>query len=377
MRRQCILPAVFATALVLPACKTTTDADLEQGRRVVLDVPDTVGVREGVVVRVIVTDLRGVPMPNAEVTLLSTAPSIASLDPEGRLTGHAEGSLQIIATSGTAADTADVEVALSLLFAKELGETGYLDLFTMTRHGTALRNLTRYQYTDMDGAWSPDRKRIAFWSSRTASGVILLMNDDGSDVKELETGLATAYDGAWSPDGMKIAFAGRREGAADDIYIIGVDGSGLTPLTTHPAHERRPAWSPDGTRIAFERVVSGSPDIHVMNADGSSVLRLTTSFTTEMAPVWSPDGQRIAFTGDITPGTGYGIHVMDADGSNLTRIGNHAANVLQFDWSPEGDWFAYAAQVDGQWDLFLLPATGGDPVRLTHDPQVEQDVRWR
>jgi Tol biopolymer transport system component len=268
-------------------------------------------------------------------------------------------------------------VALSLLFAKELAATGYPEVFTMTRHGTALRNLTNYEYTDMDAAWSPNRDRIAFSSTRTDGGVILLMNDDGSNVSEIETGLALAYDAAWSPDGTKIAFAGRYDGYTDDIYVIGVDGSGLTPLTSHTGHERNPAWSPDGTRIAFERVISGSSDVHVMNADGSGVLRLTTSLTTEMAPIWSPDGQRIAFTGDITPGTGYGIHVMDSDGSNLIRIGYQATNVMQFDWSSEGDWFAYSAQVDGQWDIYLLPTTGGDPVRITHDPEVEQDVRWR
>jgi Tol biopolymer transport system component len=370
MRRQGLTFIVFASAVAIPACEPT-GPDLEQARKVVLTVPDTIGVREGVAVGVIVTDLAEVRIADADVSLVSTAPSIASLDENGRLTGHEEGSVQIIATSGPVADTADVYVALALLFAKEVAETGYTKLFTMSRHGTALTNLTNYEYTEMDGAWSPDRKQIAFWSSRAASGVILLMNADGSHVQEISTGLATAYDAAWSPDGTKIAFAGRREGFADDIYLVSVDDSGLIPLTSDAAHERSPAWSPDGTRIVFER----DSDIYVMNADGSGVVRLTTSLTTEMAPVWSPDGQRIAFTGDITPGSGYGIHVMDDDGSNLTRLGDQ--HVIQLDWSPNGDWFGYSAMVDGQWDLFLLPATGGSPIRLTDDPEAEQDVRWR
>lgn len=344
-------------------------------KAVELTVPDTLGVRQGVAVGVIVTDSNDVAVAAPEFTLTSTAPGVASVDAEGTLAGHAEGHVEIVAMAGPAADTAEVEVALMILFAKEREGTHYPELFTMTRHGTDLRNLTNYEFSDLDGAWSPDRKRIAFWSSRTESGVIMLMNDDGSDVQELHTGLATAYDVAWSPAGDRLAFAGRVDGARDDIYVIDVDGSGLTPLAADTAHERSPAWSPDGLRIAFERVVSGSPDIHVMDADGSDVVRLTTSLTTEMAPVWSPDGERIAFTGDITAGTGYGIHVMDADGGNITRIGDQ--HVIQFDWSPEGDWFAYAAQVDGQWDLFLLPAAGGEPVRLTDDPEVEQDVRWR
>lgn len=374
MRTSCVRPAALAMVLVLAACDAT-GPDLREVREIQLIVPDTLGVRESVQLDLVVTNRAGDVVPDADITLVSTDPAIASLDTRGRLTGHAEGSLQVIAMAGTEADTAEIHVALALLFAKDVVDTGYLDLFVMTRHRTAIRNLTNYEYTDMDGVWSPDRTRIAFLSTRTGSGVILLMNADGSDVQELETGLAGAREPAWSPDGTKIAFAGSEAGQAEKIYVIDVDGSDLTALTGPTGAEGWPAWSPDGTRIAFGRSVDGSMDIHVMNADGSAVQRLTTSLTSEFAPVWSPDGQRIAFTGNITVGPGYGIHVMDQDGSNLTRVGDQ--HVRQFDWSPDGDWFGYAAKVDGQWDLFTLPSIGGDPIRLTNDAEVEQNVRWR
>lgn len=376
MKPQSLCLLLLATTLLLPACKATTDPQLDI-RQIAIMVPDTVGVRQGVAVDVLVTDLAGVPIPGAEVELLSSRPEVASLDGEGRLTGHREGWTELIATSGDVADTVQVAVALSLLFAKQLATTGYMELFTTTWHGTALRNLTKYPYTDVGGAWSPDRRQIGFLSTRTNSGVILVMNDDGSNVREIDTGLATAYDLAWSPDGAKIAFAGRHEGWTDDIYVIGSDGSGLVPLTSNPEHERGPAWSPDGMRIAFGRTTSDNSDIHVMNADGSGVLKLTNSSANAFAPAWSPDGQRIAFIGNIVPGMNPGIHMMNADGSNLRRVGDPSGNMIQFDWSPEGDWFAYAAQVDGQWDLYLLPVYGGDPVKLTDDSLVEQDVRWR
>ncbi len=377
LRRLTLVLVVAWSMLALPACDTATEPDVVAGRRVVLSVADTIGVRERHRVRVTVTDLTGTPIPDAEVDLQSSGPAIASLDAEGYLTGHAEGSVRLTARAGNAADTAEVVISLSLLFAKEVAGTGHPDLYTMTRHGTAFRNLTNYEYTDIDGAWSPDRARIAFWSSRNDGSVIMLMDADGSNVQELATGLAVAYDAAWSPDGTRIAFAGRRDGLTDDIYLIAVDGSGLTRLTQDSTHERSPAWSPDGSRIAFERNVEGNPDIHVMNADGTGIVRLTTSFTVEMSPVWSPDGRQIAFTGNITDGTGFGIHVMDADGSSITRITDQTTNIIQFDWSPEGDWFAFAGWVDGQWDLYLMPAGGGEMVRLTNDAEAGQDVRWR
>src|SRR5690606_38529443 len=122
------------------------------------------------------TDLTGTPIPDAEVDLQSSGPAIASLDAEGYLTGHAEGSVRLTARAGHAADTAEDVISLSLLFAQVVAGTGHPELYTMTRHGTAFRNLTNYEYTDIDGAWSPDRARIAFWSSRNDGSVIMLMD---------------------------------------------------------------------------------------------------------------------------------------------------------------------------------------------------------
>ncbi|HEX6314258.1 MAG TPA: hypothetical protein VFZ73_05335 [Gemmatimonadaceae bacterium] len=234
LRRLTSILVVAWSTSPLPACDTTTEPDVEAGRRVLINVPDTIGVRERHRVSFTVTDLSGAPITDAEVDLQSSAPAIASLDPEGYLTGQAEGSVSLIARAGNAADTAEVVIALSLLFAKEVAETGHPDLYTMTRHGAAIRNLTNYEYTDIDGAWSPDRARIAFWSSRNDGSVIMLMDADGSNVQELATGLAVAYDAAWSPDGSTIAFAGRRDGLNDDIYLIAVDGPASPGLPRIP-----------------------------------------------------------------------------------------------------------------------------------------------
>ena len=48
---------------------------------------------------------------------------------------------------------------------------------------------------------------------------------------------------AWSPDGKRIAFYSERDGNAD-IYVMNADGSGVTQLTRSTAQDGIPAWSP-------------------------------------------------------------------------------------------------------------------------------------
>ena len=56
---------------------------------------------------------------------------------------------------------------------------------------------------------------------------------------------------AWSPDGKRIAFYSERDGNAE-IYVMNADGTGVTRLTRHERGRRLPAWSPDGRTISFD-----------------------------------------------------------------------------------------------------------------------------
>jgi hypothetical protein len=51
-------------------------------------------------------------------------------------------------------------------------------------------------------------------------------------------------------------------------------------------------------------------------------------------------------------------------------------------WSPDGHWIVFHARPEGQADLFVIPAAGGEPRRLTSDPaddvgpNYSHDGRW-
>ncbi|MBI2835885.1 MAG: PD40 domain-containing protein [Acidobacteria bacterium] len=53
----------------------------------------------------------------------------------------------------------------------------------------------------------------------------------------------------WSPDGRRIAFFSNRSGA-QNIWVVDADGSGLGQLTDSSDTMFYPVWSPDGSRMA-------------------------------------------------------------------------------------------------------------------------------
>ena len=109
---------------------------------------------------------------------------------------------------------------------------------------------------------------------------------------------------AWSPDGRRVAFAralpaaGGRSLAGFDIYVARVRGGRVRRLTRDVGNDTQPAWSPNGKRIAFTSDRAGNQDVYTVRPNGRGLRRLTGTAAEDSAPSWAPNGKRIAFTSD-------------------------------------------------------------------------------
>ena len=252
-----------------------------------------------------------------------------------------------------------------IVFVRVLAPSNY-EIFRMDATGGNVVQLTNRTVQDYTPAWSPDGSKIVFASA----GEIWVMNDDGSGLVQLTTGMR-AEAPAWSPDGSRIAFHADLGGTNYDIYVMDAGGGNIVRLTADPATDGFPDWSPDGTKLAFRRIVSGTSQILVMNADGTGVVQLTTG-PGGSTPAWSPDGTRIAFDSDRT-GQGE-IYVMNAGGTGITQVST--AGGMKPDWSLEGSRIVFYARRNNQFDIYAINPDGTREVQLTSTPETEYSPAW-
>jgi len=247
---------------------------------------------------------------------------------------------------------------------------GSKELYAMDFDGRNPRRLTAHKSLVLN----PDAKggKIVFTSYVHRFPQIWIMNADGSNQKELPTGLELNASPGLSPDGSQIAFAGSAKGNVD-IYALNAAGGGLRRLTTTHALEASPDWSPIGRQIAYTSDQTGSPQIWVMDAEGTNARRLTYAGNWNDEVAWSPRGDKIAFAcrneGD------FNICVMDiatgatvqltADGSN-----GHPA------WSPEGEKIVYQSRRGGKTQIYTMDSAGGENKKVLTEGANNMQPVW-
>ena len=230
-------------------------------------------------------------------------------------------------------------------------------------------------------SFSPDGKRLYFFSNRTGNNQIWVMGPDGSHQRQLTFGSdGDALTPQESPDGTKLAFASSQGGLGHpEIFIMNSDGTGLKQLTQTPVAPQgqsytwslHPSWSPDGQKITYASTKSGSTQVWVMDADGSNRVQLTSglgeNFPDANVPSYSPDGRQIVFWSGFEKNYG-DIWVMNADGSSprkltTTPAPRSADNPV---WSPDGTKVIFDSNRDGALGIWMVDVSGSEPILVAH-----------
>jgi TolB protein len=112
----------------------------------------------------------------------------------------------------------------------------------MNIDGTTQAQLTSHPEADAQPSFSPDGKRIAFWSSRSGNGDIYVMNAaNGKGLVNVTKSAADEFEPVFSPDTNEIAFSSARDGNRE-IYVINLDTNIVRRLTNNPADDGAPDW---------------------------------------------------------------------------------------------------------------------------------------
>ena len=135
----------------------------------------------------------------------------------------------------------------------ESGLDGELSIYAVDLDGSNLTRLTDGAYNDEGPAWSPDAKKIAFFSNRRAgrdelpvSVQIYTMNADGTEQRRItDESSALDWNVSWSPDGDRLVFQSRPDLKllVHSLYTIGTDGRGRERITDGQYDDVSPQWS--------------------------------------------------------------------------------------------------------------------------------------
>ncbi len=271
--------------------------------------------------------------------------------------------------------------------------TGIPEIFMSNVDGTHLVQLTNIDNGACQPSWSPDGARLVFISpclrrldspreSYTDTSLYMI-NVDGTGLKQLTNTPGADLEPAWSPDGKRIAFTSLRDGN-NQIYLFNVDNQSVIRLTEPDVNveNSQPAWSPDGKKIAYLVKRLGTYQVWVMSDTGQDNAQLVRSGQSlwDYAPAWSADGKVIIFNQrprDNLLARPWLMSIQYPDDGTATRLNFPNPNE-DVKFSPDGLWLVSEGRdAQGNRDIYFMTITGGNRTRLTTDPSMEFDPAWR
>ncbi len=232
--------------------------------------------------------------------------------------------------------------------------SGAWRIWIVNADGSEMKQLTKQEAeeSDVDPVFSPDGKSILFTSTRGGKAGVWRMLGDGSKPEKICDG----DQAEWSPEGMKIVF--RRNERIFTRELVGGKEKGLSPEDW--PHCSGPAWSPDGKSIAFAARWESGNAIYVVPAEGGKPVKVYDK-QGACEPHWSPDGTRLVYETETH------ICTISPDGAK-NRLITYFGGVQRYArFSPDGKLLVFCQGVSeqGPWELYVIPATGGTPQKLT------------
>ncbi len=120
------------------------------------------------------------------------------------------------------------------------------------------------EWNNSSPKWTPDGKRITFWSDRSGTWNLYWQPADGSGPAErLTESPRKQAPGSWTPDGKTFAFTQEGLTGKYEIWLLTMPEHRVRPLIQRPYFDQSPTISPDGRWLAFLSDETGRNEIYV------------------------------------------------------------------------------------------------------------------
>jgi TolB protein len=165
-----------------------------------------------------------------------------------------------------------------------------------------------------------------------------------------------------------------REYLGSNLEILDVGTGNATIVHQYRGSFQAPNWTPDGKALIYAQegrlyrfdLGTRSPDV------------INTGFATRNNNdhVLSFDGRMLGISHQAVEDSGASIvYTVPVTGGTPTRMTAKGPSYLH-GWSPDGRWLVYTARRNGEFDIYRIPAAGGDEIRLTTAPGLDDGPEY-
>jgi dipeptidyl aminopeptidase/acylaminoacyl peptidase len=230
-------------------------------------------------------------------------------------------------------------------------------------------------------AWSPDGTSIVIAVRPHYQTVLRLVSADLKSQRDLYAAEGTIVGWDWSPDGRRIAFVTRNEdGWTGEIRVLDIDSAESRTLS---AENHFPYQMPVATWASNHVIIlrsnrSGWSKLWTLSIDGAGITPLTSGDWDDYAFRLSPDRRRVVYSSrEGQSDSSDDLWLLPISGGEPMRLTHHPGVNVPLAWSESGEIFYWHSSPAERGDLWSIPSDGGSAKRITWSAPIALERKLR
>lgn len=215
--------------------------------------------------------------------------------------------------------------------------------------------------------------KITFIGKDASGQDIYICYPDGSGLKRITSDRVVCSRPRWTYDGREIVYTSFYKNFPD-VYSIDITSWRRTRICSYPGLNAGAVVSPDKSKMALILSKDGNPEVYIHDLNTRKLQRLTfTPTSVEASPSWSFDGRNIVFVSDVT-GRPH-LYILPASGGTPIRITFWGSENVDPDWGPTGV-IAYSSKRSGFYQICIVDPKDRKERQITNHPANCESPSW-